>query len=253
MIDAVSSAFHILEELVGSNGPRGVTDIAIATGIPKARVHRHLVALTGLNYVEQVRDTAKYQATSRLFLLGQMTADRLPWLIAMRTLLGLLRDKIGHSLVLSVIEEDHVRVIENFRGDAVVDISSQAGAILPLHASAQGKILLAFGKTDILDNCLSKPLKRFTPRTIVGADNLRDEIEKVRNRGWATSDEEIEVGFRIIAAPIFGADGDLAFTLGVIARKETLSMEADSPEILTALAASADLSKLLGKRSGSSG
>jgi len=245
LIEAVGTAFRILEELVRSDGPRGVTDIAKSTGIPKARVHRHLVSLCDLNYVEQLKEAPKYRATVRLFLLGQMSADNLAWLIATRTMLGLLRDNLGHSVVLSVVEGRNVCVLENYRGDTIVDISSKSGAILPLHASAQGKILLAYGQHGIADVLPDEPLRRYTPNTIVERDQLRREIERIKGLGWAVSDEESELGFRSIAAPIFGPDETLTFTLGIIARTENLSLSPDSSEVLAVLATSADLTKLL--------
>ncbi len=245
MIEAVASSFAILEELARSNGPRGVTELAKSTGIPKARVHRHLTTLCALNYVEQLEEASKYRASTRLFLLGQMSADNLPWLIATRTMLGLLRDKLGHSVVLSIVEDQNLRVLENYRGDAIVDISSKSGATLPPHASAQGKVLLAFSEHDLVGNLLEEPLHRFTEKTIVDGDTLRAEIDQVKHQGWAASDEELEVDFRSVAAPIFGPGDTLMFTIGIIARAENMSISAKANDVRAALSASADLTKLL--------
>lgn len=74
VIEAVASAFTILEELVRSDSSRGVTDLAASTVILKARVHRHLTTLCDLHYVEKLDEVPKYRAAPRLFLLGRMSA-----------------------------------------------------------------------------------------------------------------------------------------------------------------------------------
>jgi DNA-binding IclR family transcriptional regulator len=79
------------------------------------------------------------------------------------------------------------------------------------HATATGKVMLAFGPA----LPVAGPLERFTERTIVGREALRREIEAVRAQGWARAAGEREPHLNAIAAPVFGAGGELAAILGV--------------------------------------
>jgi DNA-binding IclR family transcriptional regulator len=83
-----------------------------------------------------------------------------------------------------------------------------AGTEVPLHASAGGKVLLAFGPVSIAEAVAQLgPLSRFTPKTITSVRKLVAELNTVRRRGWAEANEELYVGVRSVAAPIFDPDG----------------------------------------------
>lgn len=105
-------------------------------------------------------------------------------------MLRLLRDKLGYSVVLSVVDGDNLQVMESYGGDAIIDIPSGSGAILPPHASAQGKILLAFGGGDPVGELVKDPLHSYATKTIVAGDTQRAGIETIRHQGRAKSDEE---------------------------------------------------------------
>lgn len=216
MIESVELALRILELLIHAEQKKGVSELAREISLPKARTHRHLTTLMALGYVEQDLETEKYAASPKVYMLGQALADRVDSLAVVRKMLGTLRDELGISVALSVCVPKGIRVVENFRGNSIIDVSAKSGAELPYHATAQGKVALAFGPKDLLERCLEAPLHVYTPQTIVAPDRLRCELSLIRRRGWAVAPEEFEPGFNALAAPIFGAGGHLLYTFALL-------------------------------------
>jgi len=94
---------------------------------------------------------------------------------------------------------------------------SNIGTKMPLHCTAVGKVLLAFGidseeAEKIIDE---KGLKRFTPNTICDKDQLRSELEKVKQHGYALDNEEIQIGLRCIAAPLIDCKGNTIAAISI--------------------------------------
>jgi len=87
--------------------------------------------------------------------------------------------------------------------------------VIDAHASAQGKVALAFGPEDLLERCLAKPLKAWTPHTICSPTALRRAVAQVRSRGWATAPNEFMVGLNGAMAPIFNHAGDYVGAVGI--------------------------------------
>jgi DNA-binding IclR family transcriptional regulator len=97
-----------------------------------------------------------------------------------------------------------------------VNFGIQPGSVIDAHASAQGKVALAFGPEDLLERCcLAKPLKAWTPHTICSPTALRRAVAQVRSRGWATAPNEFMVGLNGVMAPIFNHAGDYAGAVGI--------------------------------------
>jgi len=215
-IDSVATAFQVLEVLVHAPEPMGVSQIARRLDVPRARVHRHLSTLSQLGYVEQEHGTERYRTSAKIWMLGQVLSARFDARSIIRPALETLRDELGRTTALSAVSRDGVEVLENFHGRHVFDISARPGSKLPFHASAQGKIALAFGPPQLLKQCLKQELHRYTPKTICEPKKLEAEIERVRHQGWAASPEELELGFNALAGPVLGPDRNLLFTFGAL-------------------------------------
>jgi DNA-binding IclR family transcriptional regulator len=87
--------------------------------------------------------------------------------------------------------------------------------VIEAHASAHGKVALAFGPDDLLERCLAKPLKALTPHTICSPTALRRVAAQVRSRGWAAAPNEYMVGLNGVMAPVFNHAGDYAGAVGI--------------------------------------
>jgi DNA-binding IclR family transcriptional regulator len=214
-IQSVDRAARILEALAG--GPRrlGVSEIADRLGLSRPTVHGLLQTLQAHGFVEQDRDSDKYQLGAGLLQLGNSYLD-----------LNELRGRsIVHAERLAARTQSAVRVgvmhgpsivvvHHVFRPDAAFQVL-EAGAQLPLHASALGKAMLAFLPDEVVDDLLDEPPPKLTSRTLP-PKALRAELEVVRERGVARERDEAVLGESSIAAPIFDHSGHAVGAIGVV-------------------------------------
>jgi DNA-binding IclR family transcriptional regulator len=226
-IQSVERAAGILRLL--ASGPRelGVAELARAMGLPKGTLHGILRTLVHVGFVEQDDTTGRYRLGGTLLHLGSSYLDvnelrtrSLNWADA-------LAGRSRESVWIGTAHEGGVLVVHHvFRPDDSMQVL-QVGTLLPAHATALGKVLLAY---DPYDEEGAQPLAAHTPATITGRDELAKELELVRGRGWACDVEELVEGEVSIAAPIMDRRGLTVGAIGVRGAIERLA-EGGEPSI----------------------
>lgn len=245
-IQSLRSAFQVIEEMAAIGEPVGVTELAKALGMPKTRTFRYLRTLKALGYVSQDLSTEKYRLTLRLYHLGQAVADSTQLLTEARAAMVQLRKDTAQTVTLSSIESGGVRVLDIVRAHSPVEIVTRPGALLEFHSSAQGRVALAFGPARLWNAVRGRTLGRWTPRTNTDIARLEAEVEEARRRGWATAPEQTLVGVNALAAPIFGAGGDLIATITVVGSLQHLPAEPPADLVAFVLQAARRISENLG-------
>ena len=157
-IRSISLAFAILENLIAGNRGKGASELARELGTNKWRVFRHLHALHECGYVIQDPETDKFDVSFRLFELAIAIPRRLRLIDVARPLLATLRGQIGHSVLLAVVNEIRVMIVDGLSGDDPVQLVVVPGSQLDMHSSALGKVALAFGPPDLLEQVAALPL-----------------------------------------------------------------------------------------------
>src|SRR5437763_8468259 len=161
--ETVDLSLRLLERLATLREPIGVSELAREFAASKATVYRHLQTLMLHGFVRQEATTMRYAAGIKLFILGERLRERFDILPIARDELVRLRDETGQPATLSALVENHVVVLEVVQGKAIVNFGTRPGTVLDLHASAHGNVALAFGSQTLLNDCLSRPLKAWTP------------------------------------------------------------------------------------------
>ncbi|MDB5511813.1 MAG: IclR family transcriptional regulator [Enterovirga sp.] len=215
-VQAVVLTLRILEHLVQAQRDVGVTPLAAALGTTKSRIFRHLQTLVAQGYVARSPDSERYRVGSHLVALGLAVAGGLDLASVAGPVMRHLRETLGHSVVVSQLEPEGMRVISMVSGTSPFEIGVRPGSLLAFHATAQGKIGLAFGPETLRQAVFRSRLDLQTPRTIGSATTLRREIEQVQARGWAVAPNESLLGVNVLAAPIFGAGGDCVGAIGIV-------------------------------------
>jgi DNA-binding IclR family transcriptional regulator len=220
-IQSVDRAASILKAL--ASGPRrlGVSELADRLGLTRPTVHGLLQTLQAHGFVEQDRDSDKYQLGAGLLQLGNSFLDLNE--LRSRSLVHAerLAERADAAVRVGVMHGASVVVVHHvFRPDTTQQIL-EVGAELPLHASALGKAMLAFAGEEAKLDLFSEPLPRLTSRTLApGA--LRKELEEVRDRGFARERDEAILGESSIAAPIFDHSGSAVGAIGVVGDTERI-------------------------------
>jgi DNA-binding IclR family transcriptional regulator len=220
----VDLSLFLLEYLVASRKPVGVTELAKVFQSSKATIYRHLQALLKHGFAQQDEETNRYEAGIKLLVLGETLRERFNILRAARNEMSLLREATGQAVSLSTFINDEVITLELLQGRTVVEFGVKPGTRMDFHAAAHGKLALAYGPPRLLDKLGREPLKSWTPETITSAEILKKEIKAIQKRGWATAANEIVWGVNALAAPIFDHRG--AYTGGIALIGSTQFIEA---------------------------
>jgi DNA-binding IclR family transcriptional regulator len=199
MTDAADRTAHLLA-LVLERSPRSLPELAAEVGAPEEEVRTALGALARHGLVRwDAPDAQVWWAHARRPLVEVAEP-------AMRR----LADETGETVNLMVRSVRGAEALAQVDGRHVLGVSSWIGREVPDHASAAGKVFLAFGAADARE-----PLERLTPRTIVHPDQLDRELAQTRTRGYATIVDELEMGLAAVAAPIRDGDGTIVGALSV--------------------------------------
>jgi DNA-binding IclR family transcriptional regulator len=216
---AVTLTFSIIEALAKSNSGLGVTALAKLVGATKSRVYRHLVTLTQASYIEQDPPTEKYRVGPGMVALAQAIITGVDIVAIARPALARLRDEFGHTTLIARLEGEQIRVLDVALGTSEFSIVQRPGNVLApdmLHCSALGKIALAFGPRDLVQNVLSRRLPKKTSNTITNPRSLSAELDRVRKRGWSDIPDEGMIGFNALAVPIIDGQKNLVAMIGTI-------------------------------------
>jgi DNA-binding IclR family transcriptional regulator len=211
-IQSVDRAARILKALAG--GPRrlGVSQLADQLGLPRPTVHGLLQTLQAHGFVEQDRDSDKYQLGPGLLHLGSSYLDLNE--LRARSLVHAerLAQRTGEAVRVGVLHGAHVVVVHHvFRPDAAFQVL-EVGAQLPAHATALGKAMLAYLPESILED---DPLPRLTNKTLT-AQALTKELGEIRTSGLAREKDEAVLGESSLAAAIADHSGHAVGAIGVV-------------------------------------
>jgi len=220
MIQSVDRAIRILKALSAGPGRLGVSELSDRLGLAKGTVHGLLRTLHEHGLVEQHADSDKYQLgpqllqlSSRYLDLSELRARSLAWS-------ELLATRADEAVRVGVAHGEGVLVVHHvFRPDASLQIL-EVGSVLPLHATALGKAVLAHLDEDVRDDVLRDDLPRLTGQTLHAAAALGKELAATRERGYALEKEEAVIGEAGVAAPIFDRSGEAVGAVGIVGPRE---------------------------------
>ena len=246
--ETVDLSLRLLERLASSREAIGVSDLAREFEASKATVYRHLRALVLHGFVQQDAATARYSAGIKLFVLGERLRERFDILAVARDDLARLRDETGQPATLTTLVEGQVVVLEVLQGNAQVNFGTQPGTILDLHASAHGKVALAFGPPSLLQQCLAKPRKARTSHTICAPTALERAIAQVRARGWATAPNQVLEGVNGLAVPVFNHSEIYAGAVAIAGSIQYIPATPPPAQVKAVTKAAARISQKLGWR-----
>jgi IclR family acetate operon transcriptional repressor len=210
-VAAVERAVGVLEALAGEDGELGTNELARRTGVNASSVSRVLATLAAGGYVEHVEETGRYRLGLRLLQLGNVVLGNLDLRQVARPHLESLVEETGETATLSVPGERDAVTVDFVQSGSSVQSVARLGRPSVAHATATGKVLLAFGGVPLPTG----KLERFTPRTLTDPRKLATAVDRVRAQGWAEAAGERERDLNAVAAPIFGAEGRLAGILGL--------------------------------------
>lgn len=244
-VRSVDRAISILDLLAAAGGRTGA-EVARELHVHRSTALRLLGTLERHGLVERDPRTQRYSLGRRLPQLASVVTGELDLRHVARPVCEHLAVAAGETATLDVLVGDVIVPIEQATASTSVVSVNWLGGRYPVHCTASGKAIAAYASGAVRERLLALPLDRVTPQTITDRGRLAAQLEDVRRSGLARTHEELEVGLDAIAAPVFGAAGDVVAALDVSGPSHRVRTAAEL-ERLTSEAA-ADLSRRLGYR-----
>ena len=212
---AVLRALTLLKTFTDKKPELSLIELADAVGLNKTTAYRLLTALEseGLVTRNQIADT--YRLGSETIVLGgrAMRANNLQKVC--RPELEMLAGKTKETVTVEILSGEQALTLDEISGSYVVGMSGYIGTSWPLHATSTGKLLLAHLSEARLEPLLTKPMTRYTPKTIVDTIMLQRELVQIRDKGYALGQEELEIGFVSVAVPLRDHTSEVIAAIGV--------------------------------------
>jgi DNA-binding IclR family transcriptional regulator len=193
----------LLDMLSESDVPLSLAEICTRMGLHKSTAHRSLIVLERTSMIERTPE-GRFRLGLKLYELGNRAVEQIDLRDRVQPFFRRLAMEVGETVHLSVLQKTKVVYLDKVEPNRRVCMTSKSGTSNPVYCTSMGKAMLAFLPDDPREEVLSKiKFTRFTSKTLCSREALLKSLERVKKRGFAIDDEEIEVGVRCVGAPIF--------------------------------------------------
>lgn len=199
-----------------------VQEISILLNQPQSSVYRHLRVLKEKGYIVETTNGNYKLGYKFLSLAKVVKEDTSLSTIAFPIMRNLCTD-LGETVILTIVSGLNAICLEVVTPDKAIKVSSEQGKILPLHAGASSRTLLAYMDDNTVDELYKKNmLDEFTEHTIVNVDELRKQNEVIRKKGYSISDSEVDEGVLGFGVAIMDMDNKLVAALSIAGPRERM-------------------------------
>ena len=220
---------------------QGITELATKLDLNKSTVHRYVNTLRTLGYLEQDEGTKKYRLGIRVVDLGVTALGGMELRQIAFPYLEELATEFGHTVNMSILDGAEISYIERVRTKRIVDLDLHVGSRLPAYCTSMGKVLLAHLPPDEIERRLVQiELKPRGPNTITDKEALRVELQKIRERGFATNNEELVYGLSSVAAPVRSQRAEVVAAINMAVHASIISVAELENELAPRLIATAN-------------
>lgn len=213
-VQSLARGLAVIRAFDAENSELSLSDVARRTGLTRAAARRFLLTLETLGYVRS--DARVFALTPRVLELGfsYLSAMSLPE-IAQPHLEALSRE-VNESVSAAVLDGSDIVYVARVPARRIMSVRITIGTRFPAFATSMGRVLLAGMPDAAVDAVLSaSTLPALTDRTVTDPAALREELARVRERGWSLVDGELEPGLRSIAVPLRGREGRVVAAVNV--------------------------------------
>jgi len=246
-VRALAKGLAVIEAFDTRSPSMTLSDVAKKTSLSRGTARRLLLTLVELGYAGF--DGKRFGLQPRALNLGfaYLHSQNL-WQLGQPYMVELV-ERVHESCSIAVLDNTEIvyvaRVPTSVR---IMSINLGIGTRLPAFATSMGRVLLAALSAEEVEELLThaSPLARYTPKSVVDPPALLREIDAVRRQGWALVDQELEMGLRSIAVPIFDAGGRAVAALNIGTHASRWPIQKLTQEVLPLLKqTAASISSLL--------
>jgi len=221
-VKSLETTFRIIDYLANEGGD-GVSTVASELGLALTTTYDHLNTLVALGYIE--KQNSEYRLTTRFLEIGERKCAQIPVHSIVGNKLTELANGTDEVATLWIVEKDLSVILDIARGSKAIPLAPYPGTRIELHRSGPGKAILAHLSSERAEAILEKHppgeegerygIPSRTEYTISTYENLIDELETIREQGYALDSEELIEGVRSVGVPLFDHGGNVVGAVGV--------------------------------------
>lgn len=231
-VPALERGLAVLELLANSRAGLTLAEIARTLDLPKSSVHCLLVTLERRRYLYSNDRTKRYVFGSKLFAIGNRSLSGLQVRQVAVPHMHVLTQRTGLTTHLAILEQNEAVLVEKVEPPGVFKLATWLGKRMDLHCTSLGKALISELCEDELDRLVRETgLPRHNDNSIASMRKLRAELARARQVGYSIDDEEDEIGYRCVGAPVYDKGGHVAAAVSISGT--ILQVREDNSEALT--------------------
>ena len=215
MIQSIDRAIRVLTALQGTRR-MSLSELAARLELAPSTTHGIVRSLVEHGMVIQDRGSSRYQLGPAVLRLGNVYLDTLELRSRAAPWAEDLTRRTGLAVRTGVLLIDDVVIIHHEPRPDGSRQMPEVGIVIPAHASALGKAMLAFLPEDEKRILTSGELRSMTGETVTSPEHLRDQLEEVRSSGIAVEEDEAVIGESSLASPVFDSYGEAVGAIGVV-------------------------------------
>jgi IclR family acetate operon transcriptional repressor len=213
-VQSVDRALSLLEKVWKAQGPAKLDELTAGTELDRSTIHRLLRTLAVHGYVKQDWRTKAYEPGPKVLELARRYEQGNTLLLQSRPRLAALAQQTGETAHLAVPYGDNVLIVDHALSSHALGVTSTAGAVEPVAATALGRALISDWTASDIRRRFGDPLTSYTPNTLTSPEALAESLVQTKKNGLAVDNEEYRLGIRCVAAPIRDRWGNLVAAIG---------------------------------------
>jgi DNA-binding IclR family transcriptional regulator len=222
----VTKALRLLAHLAVAREPLALAEISRALKLPKPTTYRLAKSIECSGFLHKDPLTRRYSLGSAFENLALNALRHGVGQAPRRLLMNALAEKLGARVNLVVLKAGNLSFVQWVDSTAPLRVDFGTDTPMPVHCSASGKLLLAFGSDELREHVLrSAPFRSYTKNTITSARTFTRELAKIRKQGYSEDDQELLPGVNCLAVPISNRNGDVVAGLAVMAPAAIVPLE----------------------------
>jgi IclR family pca regulon transcriptional regulator len=215
----------VIQAFTQQNPQMTISQLSVRTGLSRAAVRRCLYTLTKLGFAG-AEDGSRYSLRPRMLSLSNTFTATSTLSTAAQPIIERMSAALRESFSVATLDgEDIVYIARTTVDRVMVAVDLHIGSRLPAYCTSMGRVLLAYLPSDQLEHYLSRVnLVPHTTRTITSVEKLRLALRNVRRNGYALVDQELEVGLRSLAVPVYAPSGRVVATINLSGNAPRMSV-----------------------------
>lgn len=233
IIHKVIQALDILEQFHEEVAELGLSELSKLVGMSEASLNPMLVTLMARNYIEQNKLTKRFRLGYKNLELAQAVLRQTDLYRVSHPVLDSVAHDCGENCSVAVLRRSFVIELDSIQCDQPVQVVKRVGVHLPVYCTAAGKMLIAMESEENLEQLLNTlEMERCTPNTVTEPAELKLQLARIAEQGYAVDDQEQDLDVRGVAAPIRDYSGKVAGALVINGPSCRVTLELIAKELL---------------------